>query len=126
MSDSEIFLVESSISCQWIHLKQRIALDKARTKRFEGLRVIHWRTVDLAHNKRRLCSEDKIIPLQLQLLGIQRSMLCDFANDYRFANWPGLQDEGGSAVGGNYLAILEFARACIVQRVGWRCKSPML
>jgi len=57
--------------------------------------------------------EDKIIPLQL-LLGIQRSTPCYFANDSRFANWPGLQDEGRSAVGGNYLAILAFAWAYIV------------
>jgi hypothetical protein len=57
--------------------------------------------------------EDKIIPLQL-LLGIQRSTPCYFANDSRFANWPGLQDEGRRVVGGNYLAILAFAWAYIV------------
>jgi hypothetical protein len=57
--------------------------------------------------------EDKIIPYQL-LLGTQSSTPCYFANDSRFANWPALQGEGGSAVGGNYLAILAFAWAYIV------------
>ena len=57
--------------------------------------------------------EDKIIPHQL-LLGVQRSTPCYFANDSRFANWPGLQGEQGSAVRGNYLAIVAFAYAYIL------------
>jgi hypothetical protein len=57
--------------------------------------------------------ENKIIPDQL-LLGVQRSTPCYFANDSRFANWPGLQGERGSVIGGNHLAIVAFAYAYIL------------
>lgn len=57
--------------------------------------------------------KDKIIPYQL-LLGIRQSTPCYFAIDSRFADWPGLHDEGGSAVRGNCLAILAFAWAYIL------------
>lgn len=58
--------------------------------------------------KRDCDREDKIIPVQL-LLSVQCSTTCYFVNNSRFANWPGLQDERGSVIGGNHLAIVAFA-----------------
>ena len=71
--------------------------------------------------------KDEIIPHQL-LLGVQSSSRCYFANDSRFANWPGLQGERGSAVGGNYLAIVAFAYVTRIycQHFGWRCNNSSM
>lgn len=67
-----------------------------------------WRTRDGDCDLR-----DKVISHQL-LLGIQHSTKCDFAKDSRFADWPGLQDEGEGVVEGNHLSILAFAWAYIL------------
>ena len=56
---------------------------------------------------------DKIIHYQL-LFGTQLSTTCTFADDSRFANWPGIQGEPENLATGNYLAILAFAWAYVL------------
>lgn len=43
------------------------------------------------------------------LLGTERATSCSFAEDSRFTNWPGVQNNQDEATEGNYLAILAFA-----------------
>lgn len=68
---------------------------------------------------------DKIIHYQL-LFGTQLSTTCTFADDSRFANWPGIQGEPENLTRGNYLAILAFAGHTFCQHVGWRCNRMQL
>jgi len=56
---------------------------------------------------------DKIIRYQL-LFGTQLSTTCTFADDSRFANWPGIQGEPENFARGNYFAILAFAWAYVL------------
>lgn len=66
---------------------------------------------------------EKVMHHQL-LLGLQRSTRCDFADDCRFANWPGVRGEGESLVQGNGLAVLSFAWAYILSALWVEMQRP--